>query len=381
MPWDAPIVSNEEKEAVWTAYHGRKPIRVPVTIATNPRVFVLNPALNRKNITFRQVFEDPAAMFEAALEHELYRRTVIHKYCDSPVGIPEEWTVGVSWQNTYEAAFFGAIWDFRDGQVPDVKPFLDAGNKERIFDVDIDHPLDGGIFRRGLKFYEEMRRLASGYAFHGRPVKVARYAQTGTDGPLTIAMSVRGTEFLSDMILDPDYAERLLDFITDAAIKRAYAFRKHWGDEEMGVSLADDSIQLISADMYRKMVMPRHRRFYDEFLREKPRHIHLCGDVMRHLKVLKDELNVMSFDTGFPVDFARIRKELGPDVEVYGGPNISLLLRAAPQEVYDETCRILESGIKEGGRFILREANNLPPCVPEHNLAAMYKACLDKGRY
>ena len=34
-----------------------------------------------------------------------------------------------------------------------------------------------------------------------------------------------------------------------------------------------------------------------------------------------------------------------------------------------------------GGRFILREANNLPPCCPEANLAAMYQACLDFGRY
>ena len=66
---------------------------------------------------------------------------------------------------------------------------------------------------------------------------------------------------------------------------------------------------------------------------------------------------------------------------IYGGPHIGLVLSGAPQQVYDETCRILESGIKEGGRFLLREANNLPPCVPEENLVAMYLACLEKGWY
>jgi hypothetical protein len=35
----------------------------------------------------------------------------------------------------------------------------------------------------------------------------------------------------------------------------------------------------------------------------------------------------------------------------------------------------------EGGRFILKEANNLPPRCPEANLAAMYQAGLEFGRY
>jgi hypothetical protein len=41
----------------------------------------------------------------------------------------------------------------------------------------------------------------------------------------------------------------------------------------------------------------------------------------------------------------------------------------------------LTSGVLEGRRFILREANNLPPGVPPENLAAMYEAALAYGRY
>ena len=47
----------------------------------------------------------------------------------------------------------------------------------------------------------------------------------------------------------------------------------------------------------------------------------------------------------------------------------------------DRTRDILTSGIMEGGRFILRDANNLAPRTPEANLAAMYRACLERGRY
>jgi uroporphyrinogen-III decarboxylase len=382
MSWEVPLISNTEKEAVWKAFNERKPIRVPVSISSNPRIIVLDPKLNRRGVTFEQMFNDPRAMMEAALDHEHHRRAVINRYCDSPTGLPDFWSASVSWQNTYEAVFFGASWHFREGQVPDTEPFLTGANKERIFEVDVDRPLENPLFRRGLRFYEEMCRTAKDYSFHGRPVKVTRYEQVGTDGPLTTAMNLRGSEMMADLIEDPEFAERLLDRITDAAIKRVYAWRKYWGDDKLGGgSMADDSIQLISTAMYRRMVLPRHKRFLDEFSPGQPRGIHLCGNVMRHMKCLRDELNIRTWDSGFPVDFARMREELGPGVQINGGPGIMLLLHGTAQQVYERTCEILQSGVKIGGRFVLTEANNLPPCVPEENLAAMYKAALDQGGY
>jgi hypothetical protein len=82
-----------------------------------------------------------------------------------------------------------------------------------------------------------------------------------------------------------------------------------------------------------------------------------------------------SFDTGYPVDFAWLRQTLGPEVEVLGGPTVMLLRHGTPEQVAAEVRRILDSGIREGGRFVLREANNLPPGVPTENLWAMYEAC------
>jgi uroporphyrinogen-III decarboxylase len=64
-----------------------------------------------------------------------------------------------------------------------------------------------------------------------------------------------------------------------------------------------------------------------------------------------------------------------------GGPQVALLLGGTADEVYQRTESILDSGVMEGGRFILRDGNNLPPGVPEANLAAMYQACLDHGGY
>jgi uroporphyrinogen-III decarboxylase len=375
------LVSNEEKKAVWDAYRQGKPFRVPVLIATNPRIILLDPKLNTKGYTFERYFQDPYVMLEVQLQHTLYRASVLHRYTDDPTGPPEVWRVGVDRQNIYEAAFFGAPIVYRPGQVPDTKPILDDSNKERIFDVDIENPLERGFFREALEMCLRMKELAKGMEFQGRPVEVLNYTPSGTDGPLTVAANLRGQGIFLDLLADPDYAMRLMAFITQAAINRVYALRRYWQDETIPVGLADDSVQLISTKTYREMVMPHHRRFYDTFLPNKPRSIHLCGDATRHFRTMRDELNVRSFDTGFPVDFAWLRRELGPDVEILGGPPVSLLLHGTPEAVYERTKEILLSGIKEGGRFILREGNNLPPMTPEDNLAAMYKACLDYGWY
>ncbi|MFC1715811.1 uroporphyrinogen decarboxylase family protein, partial [Candidatus Poribacteria bacterium] len=144
---------------------------------------------------------------------------------------------------------------------------------------------------------------------------------------------------------------------------------------------ADDSIQLISPQMYEELVLPFHRAWYSLWSEEGPHSIHLCGDATRHFLTIHKELHVNSFDTGYPVDHGQLRKTLGNDVQINGGPEASLLLDGTAEQVYKRTREILQSGVMEGGRFVLRDANNLPPNTPEENLAAMYNCCLEHGNY
>mgnify|MGYP005871400093 FL=1 len=52
-----------------------------------------------------------------------------------------------------------------------------------------------------------------------------------------------------------------------------------------------------------------------------------------------------------------------------------------PRAVRAEARRILQSGVMDGGKFVLREGNNLAPFTPVANVAAMYAACKEFGRY
>jgi uroporphyrinogen-III decarboxylase len=137
---------------------------------------------------------------------------------------------------------------------------------------------------------------------------------------------------------------------------------------------AKDDVQLISHRMLRAHVLPAQRRLRVGLKTVERIRVHICGDGTRHFKTLRDEIGAYEFDTGFPVDFGGLRQELGPEVTLWGGPNIMILKDGTPEQARAETERILHSGVCDGGRFILREGNSLAPHTPIRNLAAMCEA-------
>lgn len=377
-----PAVTDADKQALWQAYREGKADRAPVMFYTNPRVVIDHPQWNPEGITFEQCYHDPKLHLEMLLRHDLYRRQVIHRHSDGPTELPAVWEVSQFEYNVYEAAQLGAPIRFPAAQVPVTEPpFEDDDDKLAVFEQDITRPLESPYWSSRLAFWRELDKVAQATTFHGRPVRLMPMVYAGTDGPLTVACNLRGTAFLMDLIEDPDYADRLMRFISDAAIHRRQAFIDLWGDRiaRPGPGLADDSCAMLSVDMYRQQVMPHHRRLYDA-MGEGTRGMHLCGNATHLFPTLAQELGVGTFDTGFPVNHGRLREQLGPDIEILGGPEADLLLHSSPDEVRRRARDILTSGINRSGRFILREGNNLPPLVPEENLAAMYDAALTTPR-
>ena len=374
---------NAEVKRVWEAFHAGKPYRVPMTIGINARFILLNPEYNPEGITFEQYFNDPQTMLDVQMR---FFHFVRHKVVfDAEMGLPKDgWDVYVDFQNSYEALWFGAQLHFRPGEVPDTVPFLTDDRKNMLFDRGLPDPL-GGIMRKNLDYAEFFaRKRADGFEYAGRPINRVNIAALGTDGPFTAAANLRGaTSICIDIYEDPDYVHQLLDYITEATILRVKTLRALRNEpfKTKSVGFADDSIALLSKQAYREFVLPYHRKFLETFGEGGPHSIHLCGDSTRHFPMLRDELNIQSFDTGFPVDFGWLRKALGPDVTIYGGPSVPFLRDAAPQQVRDEVKRICRSGIMEGGKFILREGNNLAPGTPLENIREMYQAGLEFGRY
>ena len=382
---------NEEVTRVWEAYRERRPYRVPVRVIGSISNLFGNPAVNHTGLTFEDFFTDPQAQIDAQLAYDRWVR--YHWICDREMGPPSQgWQLRVDFQNSYEAGWFGAPLKFAGDAVPDTIEILKE-NPAALYDMPDPDPLRDGLMGRAVEFCEYMSDRCRSLEFEGRPVlPPSTLPGEGTDGPFTIACKLRGlAECCLDMYENPRFFHDLMAYVTRNTIRRMKAVRewrwarspsasdrgryrsKDWG-------FADDAIAMLSPRQYQEHVFPYHRQLAEEF-GDGPISIHLCGDATHHFPFLHEHLNVQSFDTGFPVDFARLRRQLGPGVEILGGPTIMLLREGTPKEVREEVRRICASGIMEGGRFILREANNLAPCTPIENLQTMYVAAMEFGRY
>lgn len=370
---------------MWAAYQAGQPIRVPVLMDTDTRFFILeNEDLNpHEKITFADYSEDALLMMDRQLRAAAWRAHHIAPHCDEQAGLPDKFMVTVDMQRYFEAGFFGAPVIYRRGQIPDTRPILDDDRKHLLFDQGLPDPLTGGVFAKAHRFYAIMaERLHGGFTYQGRLVEFAPFGLI-TDGPLTVATNLRGLELYTDFYEDPEYVRQLLDLIVEATIARVRAHRRFFGLPEVAASwgFADDAVQLLSTAMVREFILPAHRKLKAALTSAERIDIHLCGDATRHFKLLRDELGVYSFDTGFPIDFTWLRQELGPEVEIKGGPRVTLLRDGTPAQITAEVQRILASGIMAGGRFILREANDMAPGTPLANIAAAYEAARAFGGY
>jgi uroporphyrinogen-III decarboxylase len=377
---------NKEQADVWQAFWEGDPIRVPVTIGHNIRYGLLSSFSPMFGRDVKLFFEDPGVKMRWQVEYDRWRReALVYDTRMGPYIESETVTVDPTFQNLREAMWFGCSIRYHPGQVPDALPAYDRPEtKRKVLDAGIPDPF-GGVFRVIEDARQYMLEHKGELDVGPATVSVGCGGATGTDGPMTIACAIRGaTEFCVDLYDDPAYARDLLNLITDATIARIRAWRRRIGEPERSKALgfADDSIQLVSVEMYREFVLPMHRRLVSELSDgSSPNSIHLCGDATRHYPVIRDELNVNSFDTGFPVDHGRLRRELGPGIYIYGGPSVQEMLRGTPKSVAARAKEILASGVMEGGRFVLREGNNLAPETPLENVRALIETARRHGRY
>jgi hypothetical protein len=383
---------NAEVSAVWEAYRSGRPTRVPVSIHGSVRNLIQNPELNDTGYTFEDFFTDPEAQIQCQLAYQNWYRH--HVVCDRQMGPPKDaWTLSVDFQNSYDAGWFGCPLHYDGNAVPDTTEILKE-DKRRLYDLECPDPLRGGLMARGMEFFEYMHDRCRDLEYEGLPVRPP-YTIPGeaTDGPLDAAYKLRGAaEVCMDMLADPDYYHDLMGFITDCLISRIKAVREwRWARDpnapdrgqhrKAGYGFADDAVVLLSLDQYAEFVYPYHKRLVDTFSDGGRTGVHMCGDATRFFRFMRDRLNVYRFDTGFPVDHGWLREELGPEVEISGGPPVMTIRDGPVPRIRESVRNLCESGIMEGGRFILIAANNMAPGTPVEHVSATYEAAKQFGSY
>ncbi|MBS7648789.1 hypothetical protein KEJ17_03995, partial [Candidatus Bathyarchaeota archaeon] len=186
--------------------------------------------------------------------------------------------------------------------------------------------------------------------------------------------NITGGYVVKLLYLNRGLAEEFLWFITESIIERMKAWHRllKISFPYEGFGFADDSIQLLSPKAYKEFVLPLHRKIVNTFCSRRPS-IHLCGAVIQHLKTLREEFNISSIDTGFPLDLGKAREILGEDVVIQGGVRVTTLKQGPLSKIEDEVKSIFGSGVAKGKRFIFRDANNVAPNTPVEHLNFTYE--------
>lgn len=373
---------NARAQALWAAFSQASNTRIPLRFSTNPRMLLLDPAYNTRGIPYDRYMREPDLMARVILEWHYWVRHFLPG--DHEHGLPGAWPLHVDFENLYDVAWLGCPVHYREGQVPDTTPILRDDNKRMLFDRGLPDPFAGEWPERllAIRSVWEARRQ-HGWTWKDVPLgDVLPPCFCNTDGIFTAAVGLRGaTECCMDLLEDPDYAHELLGYLYEALRNRMRAWRVRFGvpvpcDDFW---LADDAVLMLSPEQYAEFVLPWHQKLYDEFATHTHRAMHLCGDAQRHFKTIQTACGVEWFDTGFPIDFAKLREDLGAATVIQGGPRVSFFLTDDPAPVVEETRRIAATGVLEGGRFIFQEGNNLPPCARLPVCEAFYEAARTVG--
>ncbi|MDD3927137.1 MAG: uroporphyrinogen decarboxylase family protein [bacterium] len=387
---------NEEVTRLMSDYLEQRHTRVPVQVTGSIRNLLSNPVVNKTGFTFKDFFTRADAHLVCQLEYQYYMRHNI--LCDNIMGVPDDaWVAGMDFQNSHDQAWFGSPFRyFSDNDVPDTEELL-KDDPALLYSWEDPDPFwgRGDYMKKAMEIYLNIKdKCDGGYEFHRRPVRMNTCFQAAvSDGIFSIALKLRGTvETMVDMYERPQYYRDLMEYVTRNTIARMKAHRR-WANEQSPAknvfheepgyfSYADDSIAMLSTDQYNEFVLPYHEKIFEAFCDPaKGCYIHLCGDATHHYKFLADTFNAKTFNTGFPVDHGKMRKILGPDIELQGGPTIMLIKDGTPESITAETKRICETGVMDGKRFMLIAANNLAPCTPVENIVALYEAGKAYGRY
>jgi uroporphyrinogen decarboxylase len=142
-----------------------------------------------------------------------------------------------------------------------------------------------------------------------------------------------------------------------------------------------------TVDIFRQLAFPAVKRAIDlATAAGMPTQIHSCGPEKALVRIMAEETDLTVID---PLEvppmgdcrLADLKRLYGHKITLKGNLHTTeVMLRGSVKDVIAASKQAIDDAAA-GGRFILHEANNLPPRCPEANLRAMYECCLEHGNH
>ena len=197
--------------------------------------------------------------------------------------------------------------------------------------------------------------------------------------------------FLMALVAEPQFADRLMEGITDLYIESCNNYLDRVGEYLQVFTYWDDvntqTGWLIRPELYRKMIKPKQRRLVDAIKKKTRAKIffHGCGAVFDLIPDLID----VGFDILNPVqvsargmDTKKLKQTYGKDITFWGGgvDTQYILPSGTPQQVADEVKRRIDD-LAPGGGFVFAAVHNIQAFVPPENIVALFDTAMQYGAY
>jgi uroporphyrinogen decarboxylase len=197
--------------------------------------------------------------------------------------------------------------------------------------------------------------------------------------------------FMMALISEPQFAERLMNQITDIYIESCNNYLDKVGQYLNVFTFWDDLAGqdgwLIRPEIYRKMIKPKQRRLVEAIKKKTNAKLfyHSCGAT----RGLIPDLIELGFDILNPVqvsargmDSRKLKQDFGRDIVFWGGgvDTQHVLPFGSTQEVADEVKRRIDD-LAPGGGFVFAAVHNIQAYVPPENIVTMFDTALQYGRY
>lgn len=194
---------------------------------------------------------------------------------------------------------------------------------------------------------------------------------------------LRGFEdWFVDMAADRHLISSLFDAVLEVSLAMCQAILDEVGSDVDVMMGSDDlGVQgglMVSPEVYRQLIKPRHRRYFRLMRDLSPAKIffHTCGSVAD----IMDDLIDVGVDVLHPVQVSAAGMEPGALKEQYGDrlafwgaiDTQRVLPLGTPHDVRAEVEQRIEQ-LGAGGGYILGAVHNIQPDVPVDNIVAMFK--------
>lgn len=338
--------------------------RPPVYFGCEPRFI-----LDQRGIGFLEYFSEPRIQ---AYHQVMNLKWVLENVPDDRV-IDGTVCIWPDWQNTMTAGQFGAEIVWQDDQPPRVLPMFHTLDEL----MQASKPdLHAGLSGKKLEWIEAYLEIKDDFEvfLNGEPMKV-RVETGGWEGPVTGAFDLCGDRLLIWMVEEPEAVSRFLSILTEMTVEHHQAAIRLAGVNPDGLAVTADGGELVSPSMFRRIFAPHLNRLFEAF--PGWRIIHNCGRAGHLLRIFRDELKITEHHgITHVLDLQEVRAVYEGKVRMIGGLDIGILLNGTPQQVKEETKRVL-TVMRQCPGFALADGYNIPPRTPLENLRAAVEAVDD----